>query len=46
MRYLVAGLYLVSALMQFVGLALVYNLDKKAVEQMTEELNQRHAEEQ
>ena len=46
MRYLVAGLYLVSALMQFVGLALVYNLDKKAVEQMTEELKQRHAEEQ
>ena len=46
MRYLVAGLYLVSALMQFVGLALVYNLDKKAVDQMTEELKQRHAEEQ
>ena len=46
MRYLVACLYLVSALMQFVGLALVYNLDKKAVEQMTEELKQRHAEEQ
>ena len=46
MRYLVACLYLVSALMQFVGLALVYNLDKKAVDQMTEELKQRHAKEQ
>ena len=43
MRYLVAGLYLFAAIMQFVGLALVYNLDKKTLEQMTAELNERHA---
>ena len=42
MRYLVAGLYLFAAIMQFVGLALVYNLDKKTLETMTKELNARH----
>jgi len=42
MCWLVAGLYLFSAVMQFVGLALVYNLDKKTLEQMTEELAVRH----
>ena len=42
MRYLVAGLYLLSALMQLVGLGLIYNLDKKSVEKMTAELNARH----
>ena len=41
MRYLVAALYLFAAVMQFVGLALVYNLDKKTLGQMTEELNAR-----
>ena len=46
MRYLVAGLYLVSAVMQFVGLALIYNLDKKTLEQMNTELAQRHADQQ
>ena len=46
MRYLVAALYFVSAAMQFVGLALIYNLDKKSLEKMTEELNARHAAEQ
>ena len=42
MCWLVAGLYLFSAVMQFVGLAVVYNLDKKTLNQMTEELAQRH----
>ncbi len=46
MRYLVASLYLVSAVMQFVGLGLIYNLDKKSVEQMNTELAQRHVDEQ
>jgi GPH family glycoside/pentoside/hexuronide:cation symporter len=41
LRILVAALFLVSAIMQFIGLALVYNLDKKSVEKMTEELNAR-----
>jgi len=41
MRYLVAGLYLFSAIMQFVGLALIYNLDKKTLEKMNNELAER-----
>jgi GPH family glycoside/pentoside/hexuronide:cation symporter len=43
MHYLVAALYLFAAIMQFVGLALVYNLDKKTLEQMTSDLEARHA---
>ena len=43
MRYLVAALYLFAAVMQFVGLALVYNLDKKTLEKMTADLSVRHA---
>ena len=46
MRYLVAGLYLLSAVMQFVGLSLIYNLDKKTLEKMNTELAERHAGEQ
>ena len=42
MRYLVAALYLFAAVMQFVGLALIYNLDKKTLETMTNDLNARH----
>ena len=38
MCWLVAGLYLFSAVVQFVGLGLVYNLDKKNMEKMNEEL--------
>ena len=38
MRYLVAGLYLFSAVLQFVGLSLIYNLDKKTLAKMTSEL--------
>ena len=43
MRYLVAVLYLVSAVCMFVGLALIYNLDKKSLAKMNEELEARHA---
>ncbi len=39
MRYLVAGTYLFSAVLQFVGLGLVYNLDKKTLAKMNAELN-------
>ena len=42
MRYLVAGTFLFSALLQFVGLGLVYNLDKKTMETMNAELAERH----
>ncbi|NLZ70161.1 MAG: MFS transporter [Clostridiaceae bacterium] len=41
MRYLVAALYFVSAAMQFVGLGLVYNLDKKTTARMQAELEAR-----
>lgn len=41
LRYLVAILFLVSALMQFIGLGLIYNLDKKTLNTMTEELTAR-----
>ena len=38
MCWLVAALYLVSAVLQLIGLGLVYNLDKKTLEQMNTEL--------
>jgi len=38
LRVLVAILFLVSAVMQFIGLALIYNLDKKTLAQMNKEL--------
>ena len=41
MRYLVAALYTVSAALQFIGLSLIYNLDKKTLEKMKEELEAR-----
>ena len=43
MCWLVAGLYLFSAVVQFVGIALVYNVDKKTLETMTVELAARKA---
>ncbi|MDY4491097.1 MAG: MFS transporter [Candidatus Faecousia sp.] len=43
MRYLVPAMYTFSALLQYVGLGLVYNLDKKTLAQMEQELAQRHA---
>jgi len=42
MRYLVPGLYLFSAALQFLGLKVIYNLDKKTTAQMTKELDERH----
>ena len=42
MRYLVAALYLLSAVMQFVGLGLIYNLNKKNLATMNAELKARH----
>lgn len=45
LRTLVAALYLVSALMQFIGLALIYNLDKKTLAKMNAELAARRGEE-
>ena len=42
MRYLVACLYLLSAVMQFVGLGLVFNLNKKNLATMQAELKARH----
>ncbi len=41
-RTLVAILYVVAAVMQFVGLGLIYNLDKKTMETMNTELAARH----
>ena len=41
MTWLVAGLYLFSAVLQFVGLALIYNLDKKTLDKMNSELAER-----
>ncbi len=38
MRYIVAATYMLSAIMQFVGLALIYNLDKKTLDRMNSEL--------
>jgi len=43
MRYLVAVMYLIAALCQFIGIKFVYNLDKKTLAQMNEELNARNA---
>ena len=39
--WLVAGLYTFSAVCQFVGVALIYNIDKKTLAQMTAELAER-----
>ena len=41
LRTLVAALFLVSAVLQFIGLALVYNLDKKTLARMNAELEER-----
>ncbi|MBQ1231531.1 MAG: MFS transporter [Clostridia bacterium] len=38
MRYIVAATYMFSAILQFVGLGLIYNLDKKTLAQMNKEL--------
>ncbi|MBO5214003.1 MAG: MFS transporter [Clostridia bacterium] len=38
MRYLVAVLFLLSAVLEFIGLAVIYNLDKKTLAKMNAEL--------
>ena len=43
MCWLVAGLYFFSAIMMFIGLGLIYNLDKKTLATMQEELAARKA---
>ncbi len=42
MCWLVAGLYTFSAVIMLIGIALVYNLDKKTMETMKAELDERH----
>jgi hypothetical protein len=41
MRWLVAGIYIVGALVMLISICFIYNLNKKTVAQMTEELNER-----
>ena len=43
LRTLVAALYMVAAVMMFIGLGLVYNLDKKTLATMNDELAARHS---
>ena len=43
MRYLVAAMYLFSAVVQFVSYAFIYNLDKKTMAQIEADLNARKA---
>jgi Na+/melibiose symporter-like transporter len=42
LRTLIPCLFLVAGIFQFVGLGLVYNLDKKSLAKMNEELRARH----
>ena len=44
--WLVAGLYMFSAVCQFVGVALIYNIDKKTLAQMQKELAVRRGQDQ
>jgi len=43
MRFFVPALYLLSAIMQYIGLGLIYNLDKHTLADMTAELEARHS---
>ena len=43
MCWLVAGLYLFSALIQFIGVGFIFNLDKKTLNKMNAELEERRA---
>ena len=43
MRFLVAVLFTVAAVMQFVGLALIYDLDRKTLAKMNEDLTKHKA---
>ena len=42
--WLVAGLYMFSAICQFIGVALIYNIDSKTLTKMTEDLKARKGE--
>ncbi len=42
--WLVAGLYALSAICQFVGVAVIYNIDKKTLASMKQDLEERHTE--
>ncbi len=42
MCWLVAGLYLFSAVLMFISMAFIYNLDKKTLEKMNSELEAKH----
>ena len=41
--WLVAGLYMFSAICQFVGVAIIYNIDRKTLNKMNADLNERRA---
>ena len=41
--WLVAALYMLSAVCQFVGVAIIYNIDKKTLAKMKTDLDERHA---
>ena len=43
MCWLVAGLYMFSAVLQFIGIAVIYNLDQKTMDQMNADLAARKA---
>ena len=43
MCWLVAGLYMFSAVLQFIGIAVIYNIDKKTLTKMSNELAARKA---
>jgi GPH family glycoside/pentoside/hexuronide:cation symporter len=43
MCWLVAILYAFSAVCQFIGVAIIYNIDKKTLDQMNAELAERRA---
>ena len=44
--WLVAGLYTFSAICQFIGVAIIYNIDKKTLAKMTEDLAARRADQE
>ena len=43
MRYQAAAFYVAAGVLQFIGLAIIFNLDKKTMAQMQKELAERHA---
>jgi GPH family glycoside/pentoside/hexuronide:cation symporter len=45
MCWLVAGLYLFSAVLMFISIAFIYNLDKKTLSKMNKELEEKRAQE-